>query len=87
MFLPSTFHVNYVISPNKKYSRTVGMRYMLIPGYIPRVYLREADFLGKGFTLVNTFSYGGFGRLDYEVGVMKKFKDSFIISVNLFAFE
>jgi hypothetical protein len=87
MFLPSTFHVNYVIAPNKRFNRTIGVRYMLTAGYIPRVYLREADFLGKGFTLVNTFSYGGFGRLDYEVGMMKKFKNSFIISVNLFAFE
>jgi hypothetical protein len=87
MFLPSTFHVNYVLSPNKRFTRTIGVRYMLTPGYIPRAYIREADFLGKGFTLVNTFSYGGFGRLDYEVGLMKKFKNSFIVSVNLFAFE
>lgn len=87
MFLPTTFHVNYVFSPNKKFSRTIGVRYMLTTGYIPRVYMREADFLGKGFTLVNTLSYGGFGRLDYELGVLKKFNNSFIVSVNLFAFE
>ena len=87
MFLPTVFHLNYVFSPNKKHSRTVGIRYMLASGYIPRVYLREADFLGKGFTLVNTFSYGGFGRFDYEIGVLKKIKNSFIISANVFAFE
>ncbi len=86
-FLPTIFHLNYIFSPNKRHSRTIGVRYMLSPGYIPRVYLREADFLGKGFTLVNTFSYGGFGRLDYEIGLLKKFKNSFIISANLFAFE
>jgi hypothetical protein len=87
MFLPTTFNINYVFSPNKKFSRTVGVRYMLTTGYIPRVYVREADFLGKGFTLVNSLAYGGFGRLDYELGLLKKFKNSFIISVNLFAFE
>jgi hypothetical protein len=87
MFLPTTFHINYVFSPNKKFSRTVGVRYMLTAGYIPRVYVREADYLGKGFTLVNTLDYGGFGRLDYELGFLKKFKNSFIISANFFAFE
>jgi len=87
VFLPTVFHVNYMISPNKRFTRTVGVRYMAAPGYIPRFYIREADFLGKGFTLTNTFSYGGYGRLDYELGVMKKIKDGFIISANLFAFE
>lgn len=87
MFLPTVFHLNYVLSPNKRFSRTVGVRYMLIPGYIPKIYLRETDFLGKGFTLVNTFSYGGFGRLDYELGLMKKLGQGLLISTNLFAFE
>lgn len=87
MFLPATFHVNYVMVKNKKFARTAGIKYMLLPGYIPEVYIRGADFLGKGFTLVNTVSYGGFGRFDYELGAMKKFKNSFIISANLFAFE
>ncbi len=87
MLLPTILNVSYVISPNKKFSRTIGLRYMFTAGYIPRVYIREADFIGKGFTLVNTFSYGGFGRLDYELGMLKKFKNSVIVSVNLFAFE
>ncbi len=87
MFLPSVIHANYVMFPNKRFTRTVGVRYMLMPGYIPQVYVRGADFLGKGFTLVNTVSYGGFGRFDYEIGLLKKFGNSFIISTNLFAFE
>ena len=87
MFLPTVFHLNYVIHPNKRRSTTLGVRYMLASGYIPRVYIREADFLGKGFTLANTISYGGFGRFDYEIGLLKKFKNSFIVSANLFAFE
>ena len=85
--LPSVFHLNYVFSPNKRVSRTIGVRYTLTPGYIPRVYIQEGDFLGKGFTLINTLAYGGFGRLDYEIGMLKKFNNSFIVSVNLFAFE
>ena len=87
MALPTVFHVNYVMMPNKRFTRTVGMRYMLAPGYLPEVYLRSADFLGKGFVLLNTVSYGGYGRFDYEIGMMKKFKNSFVISANLFAFE
>ncbi|HSZ24624.1 MAG TPA: DUF5723 family protein [Cytophagaceae bacterium] len=87
MALPTVFHVNYMLSPNKRLTRTIGLRYMLAPGYIPQLYIREADFLGKGFTLVNMLSYGGFGRMDYQIGVMKKFQNSFIISLNLFAFE
>jgi hypothetical protein len=89
MFLPTTFHVNYVFMPNKKFTRTIGVRYMLAPGYIPRIYLREADELGKNFILVNTISYGGFGRFDYELGFMKSFgkKETFIAALNLFAFE
>ncbi len=87
MALPTILHVNYMFFPNKKFTRTIGLRYMMLPGYIPHVYMRGADFLGKGFTLVNTVSYGGFGRFDYELGVLKKVGDGFIISANLFAFE
>jgi len=87
MLLPITFHANYCMMPNKKFTRTIGLKYIAAPGYIPKVYLRETDFLGYGFSLVNTFSYGGFGRLDYELGLMKKIKNSCIISLNLFAFE
>jgi hypothetical protein len=87
MFLPTVFHLNYMFFPNTKHTRTVGVRYMATSGYIPRIYLKEADVLGKGFTLVNTISYGGFGRFDYEIGMMKVIKDSFVICANLFAFE
>ncbi len=90
MFLPTIFHVNFIFMPNKKFTRTIGLKYMLAPGYVPRVYIREADQIGqKGFTLVNTLSYGGFGRVDYELGGMLEFgrNDKWIAALNLFAFE
>jgi hypothetical protein len=87
MLLPGVIHINYVMMPNRRFSRTIGLKYMATYGYIPQVYIRGADYLGKGFTLVNTFSYGGFGRLDYELGVLKKINNGFIVSANLFAFE
>jgi len=87
MALPTIFHVNYMVSPNRRFTGTIGMRYMMAPGYIPKVYIRGADYLEKGFTVVTTVSYGGFGRADFELGLMKKFKNSFVISANLFAFE
>ncbi len=87
MMLPATFHVNYVFNPNKRFSRIIGVKYMVNSSYVPRVYIKGMDYFKHGFILVNTVSYGGWGRFDWEVGLMKNFKNSFVVSLNAFVFE
>lgn len=85
--LPATLHLNYQHFFNSELSMTVGIRQIFNASYRPRVYLRPEYYLSESLIIAATFSYGGYGRGDFEISAAKKISDFFIISANIFYFE
>jgi hypothetical protein len=86
-WVPATFHANYVYHLADKATMVAGVKYMTSAGYLPRVYVKGIYYLKKDFFIAPMVAYGGFGKLDFELGAAKSFKDKFIISANVFYFE
>jgi hypothetical protein len=86
-FVPATIHLNYLHHLSDKLSMVAGVKYMLNANYIPRVYFKSIYYLKKNFIIAPSLAYGGFGRMDFEIGAAKSFRDTFIVSVNVFYLE
>jgi hypothetical protein len=86
-FIPATFNISYIYDYSQKLDVAVGVRYIANAGYLPRVYVKGIYNLSKNFIIVPTLAYGGFGRMDFELGAAKSFKSDWIISANAFLFE
>jgi hypothetical protein len=85
--IPATFHVNYVHYLSEKITMVGGVKYMLRAAYIPRVYVKGLYYFNDNFFIAPVIAYGGFGRLDFELGAAKSFNDKLIISANAFYLE
>jgi hypothetical protein len=60
---------------------------MLNAAYIPRLYIKMVYYLKKDLIIAPILAYGGFGRGDFELGIIKSVKDKLMISANLFYLE
>ena len=85
--LPSQFGANYTYYFSPKFTLATGVKYVLSPAYVPRVYIKPIYNVSEGFSIIPTVAYGGFGGLDFELGVVKNFNDKLLISANLFYLE
>jgi len=86
-FIPATFNVSYLYNCTDNISLQGSIRYMLNAGYLPRVSLKGILSLSKGFVVTPAIAYGGFGRMDFELGAAKLFKSDLAVSANLFLLE
>jgi hypothetical protein len=86
-FIPATFNVSYLYNYSEKFSLQGSIRYMLNVGYLPRVSLKGIVSLSNRFVVTPAFAYGGFGRMDFELGAAKFFKSELAVSANLFLLE
>lgn len=87
MFLPATLQVSWRQEISGRMSHQVSLRHTFAPGYIPRLAYRHFWYVKPSFAVVNTLAYGGFGRGDYEAGVLYKLKDKFMFTANLHVVE
>lgn len=85
--IPATFHVNYVRYLSEKITLVGGVKYMLRSAYIPRVYVKGLYYFSDDFFIAPVIAYGGFGRLDFELGAAKSFNGKLILSANAFYLE
>jgi len=85
--IPATFHVNYVRYLSEKITLVGGVEYMLRAAYIPRVYVKGLYYFKDDFFIAPVVAYGGFGRLDFELGAAKSFNNKLVISANAFYLE
>ena len=86
-FIPTSLHVNYMFNMTPKLSLVAGVKYYIKANYIPRIYVKSIYYLNNRFMIAPMIAYGGYGKLDFELGAAKSFKDSFIISANVFYLE
>ncbi|MBX9850945.1 MAG: hypothetical protein K2X86_04220 [Cytophagaceae bacterium] len=86
-FIPASLHVNYLFRMTSSLSMVAGVKYYIKANYIPRIYVKSIYYLNNRFMIAPMIAYGGYGKLDFELGAAKSFKDSFIISANVFYLE
>ncbi|HEX8549096.1 MAG TPA: DUF5723 family protein [Cytophagaceae bacterium] len=85
--LPTQFRMNYTHLVSEKFTIGTGINYLLSPAYIPRIYLKPIYNFNNNLSIIPTIAYGGFGGLDFELGVVKSFNDKFLVSANIFYLE
>lgn len=85
--LPTTLHLGVSKDLSAKMTLAMGCKYTFAPGYMPKVYTRLAYYVAPQLVVAPALSYGGFGRLDVELGLAKSFKEKYFISTNLFWLE
>lgn len=80
--LPLSIHLNYFHKIDRYQTILIpGAKYMLNAAYIPKFYLKAAIFPCKGFMITPKLAYGGFGRLNYGLGLSKSFRKSWMLSL------
>lgn len=85
--LPNNFLINYSYKATERVIIFLGAKYISRTSYIPKITLRAQITFAKTWHVVPSVSYGGFGNQALEVGLMKTFKKTFIVSANLFYIE
>ncbi len=86
-FLPALFLLNYTYKWSEKVNMLVGVKYMSKANYLPKVTLRGYFAIAPSFQLIPSISYGGYANQAIEIGVFKSFKNSFVVSTNIFLAE
>lgn len=85
--LPNNFLINYSYQATQRVRVFVGAKYISLTSYIPRLTIRSQISFAKTWHVIPSISYGGFGNQALELGLMKTFKKTFIVSANLFCIE
>lgn len=85
--LPMQLGVNYIHVFSEKISLATGINYIFTQAYVPRLYIKPVYNFRKNFAIIPAIAYGGFGGLDFDLGLLKSFNDKFLISANFFYLE
>lgn len=85
--LPNNFLINYSFKASERIRIFVGAKYISRTSYIPKITIRTQLTFAKSWHIIPSISYGGFGNQAVELGLMKTFKKTFIVSANLFCIE
>ncbi len=85
--LPSLFLANYTYHWSSKTKIFMGIKYLSRANYMPKFTLRAQFTLASTWHIVPAISYGGYGNQAIEIGIIKSFANSFVVSTNIFLAE
>lgn len=87
IILPATLLANYQYTATERLKLFLGVKHVFSTNTIPKVTFRLSYQLPKKWYVIPAISYGGYGRQNVEVGVVKIIKESFVVSANVFCLE
>lgn len=77
--LPSILDLNFETHFSKYFHLTEGIRYVFNANYKLLAYVKGNFYLNSNFMISATFGYGGYGNLNYGLGVFAKLGKDFAI--------
>lgn len=87
MSLPTFIKLTYVYIRSPELMIVSGLEYRAFAGSVPLIYLKPVFKLSKNLFINTTLMYGGFGRFDFDLGLVAGFGPGISAYVNINAME
>ena len=85
--IPFTISANYNCIIYKNIDLFLGAKYIAFANYYPQVNLKSIIHFKNNLLIMPGLNLGGYGKFNFELGLLKSFKNEIIISGNVMCLE